>query len=294
MKGKGSGAGVPDRDYDDEEENKLQRQGDEQVDDDESGDEGGNWDTGNQAPGVHDDDMMPPDMPDENDQAGMHHWHKQMADHHRKMAEMCGGGRQNMDEGMDDGQEMAEMGGSPVSAETARPKQTTVTHKYAERALAAMRAERAAFEAFHEERLGEERRAAIKARLDSLVAQRKVTPRERDAGLDQQLYLADATQLYRFSEGGMTVERTELENMLAVLEARPILYGERIKSGVQNFSEDATADNDTEIAKVEAVFHSFAERGNLPRGANLKTFVEGFKVARKHDPTLTADEFFRS
>ena len=289
------GEGVPDRDEDDKVEGKIKHEGRKQEDKDEDGEEGGDWDTGNE-------DDMPPEMPEDmDDKEAMGKWHHHMAKHHSKMAEKCGMMGEGEMMGEDDGNmDMGEMGGSPVTAETAggrRPKKITHTEQYAEQVLKAIRKEREDYEKFHEERIGQERRAAIKARLDALVHQKKVTPRERDAGLDQSLYLLDASTVYRFSEGRREVDRTPLEQALALLETRPVMYSERIKSGdAAAIASAATPANDSELAKVEAQYHTFSERGTIPRGVTLETFVEGFKAARKHsdNPNLTADEYFRS
>ena len=73
---------------------------------------------------------------------------------------------------------------------------------------------------FTEDRLVAEKKARIKAELDTLVQQGKVIPAERPA-LDEVLYLADAATVHKFSEGGKEIEQTALDRMLATLKARP-------------------------------------------------------------------------
>jgi hypothetical protein len=182
-------------------------------------------------------------------------------------------------------------------------KSVTTTHKYSEAELAAVaklvaghlaptlkpiQDKVAGLDKFAEDRMAADKKATVKARLDALVAQGKVLPAERDAGLDDTAYALDATAVRKFSEkGGKAVSLTPFDHFFKTLEARPNLvrFGERVAAG--KGSPDAA---DGEVAKVEAHYESFREDF-----AKLQTskddFVGAFKALKKRRPDATADSF---
>ena len=139
------------------------------------------------------------------------------------------------------------------------------------------------------EREKAERRSSVTSRLNALVSAGKVLPAERGM-LDDALLAVPADAVAKFSDGGTVVEEPVLERLLKALESRPVLvrFSERIPATPQKSS--GSASEDAEVAKLEEHFEQFSEefeKVNLTR----EQLLEGFKLERKSNRKLTADEY---
>jgi hypothetical protein len=128
-----------------------------------------------------------------------------------------------------------------------------------------------------------ERKRGVDALVERLSREGRIPPAEVEAER-RGLMLLDAGVVNKFSEGGKEVERTAFDDRVHQLQGRRSLFAEQFRDPA-----GAATATDAEVAKVEQHFMAHSESF---KGVSTKeTIVEGFKAARKHDPTLTASEF---
>ncbi len=187
-------------------------------------------------------------------------------------------------------------------APSTAPKKVTHTMQYSEadfnklvasvaaevaKGLEPVKAKVDALDKYAEQRIASEKKATVKARLDTLVGQGKVLPAERDGGLDDVAYQLDAATVHKFSEGGKTVSSTTFDRFFKTLEARPALVklGERVKG-----SANGKAAADADEAKLEEHYEQFSEQFEK-NGLTKEKLLLGFKAEKARKPKLTAEEF---
>lgn len=147
---------------------------------------------------------------------------------------------------------------------------------------------------FTEDTLAAQKKARVKAELDTLVQTGQVLPAQRPT-LDELLLMQDATAVHKFSEQGkdgkpMEVEATPFDRMLAGLKAGPKLvhFGERFKdpAKTQTSAEAETAKVQRFAESDQAFTHALKCAGKTPA-----QFVAGFEAAKKKNPELTAAQY---
>lgn len=153
-------------------------------------------------------------------------------------------------------------------------------------------------ESFTEKRIGAEKKATATARIDALVKAGKVWPAEVDGGLLDVVMGLDAESMTKFSEKNakgqaVTVERTPFDHFFKTLEARPkqFDFSEKVKTpgAGAGTSSAAGGNEEAEVEKLKGHFEVYRE--HFPKGTRVDDLVDGFKKARKHDATVTAERF---
>jgi len=243
------------------------------------------------------DEPMPEDADDEKKKAYSEKARKYM-EAGRKMAERCG---MKLDDMPGMGQADISKPMNPMGEGAPMPKQTTLTHKYAELKPFIEEAVKEAFAKhakgtlgeltkFHEEFQASERKKTVDSVCDRLFAEGKLTKPGR-ARLHAALMGADArTVVEKFSEGGKKVELTQFDQLVRFAEAVRPFTGERLHSA--SAGNTGSDEEQEEVAKVE----KFSETANIARALEVQgktpaDFVEGFKKARKANPKLTAKQY---
>ena len=134
------------------------------------------------------------------------------------------------------------------------------------------------------------KRATIDTFCESMVKQGKLLPAELNA-VKLRLGRADASRIVRkFSDKGKTIERTELEEQMAEIEARPklVTFGEKVKSQGQKSLDDEEIQKVKDFAELhEDSLTKFSE--DAP-----KKLVENFKKMRAKNPRYTAQMYIDS
>jgi hypothetical protein len=128
----------------------------------------------------------------------------------------------------------------------------------------------------------------------------RIGPTERDAEREILSLYAEDTSVHKFSEAGKTVSRTRYDQRIKVLEARRPIGTERFRDGSPGTGDPAKSasqlrkdrlaeETATEAARVKVLaFEKFSEE--MPE-EEIEALEEGFKAARKHDKSLTAERF---
>lgn len=147
---------------------------------------------------------------------------------------------------------------------------------------------------FSEEQEASSKRAMIDkfCEAEGPAGSKKIRPDELDESnqkvpsLRQQMYFADAkTVVHKYTENGKEVGMTQLDMLMESVRARkPETFSEKIPASGKPLPEDG------EIAKIGAHFEQFSE-SFLGLGQTKEKLVEGFKVRRKMNPTVTAEEY---
>lgn len=201
--------------------------------------------------------------------------------------------------------------GSPVTALTRQPKKTTLMHQYSERRIADVvrrEVQRALsgqvkqkmdqFEKFTEEQMSSQKKAAIEAFCEARLKAGKILPFELDsdnpANLFDRLMRADAkTVIRKFKENGKEQRLTELEMQMREIDQRPArAFSEQVRSAKYGKNgKKGEEEADIEVEKVEEAYDRFSENF---KGTSKQTFVDGFKIERKHHPQLTAEDYLEA
>ncbi len=136
---------------------------------------------------------------------------------------------------------------------------------------------------FREDTLGAEKKRGVDAIITRLDLAGKLPPARKES-VRAQLMTANTSDVIKFSEGGQEVALSSFDLAVKNLEAMPSMFGERIRPGIEQTSEDL------EVDKVGQHWEMYAETfTNI--GTPKAELVDAFKHRRKQDRTLTADRF---
>lgn len=137
-----------------------------------------------------------------------------------------------------------------------------------------------------------QKRATVKATIDTdlkrLTSKEwgRVPPAEVDDERRVLMKFSEDPAVYKFSEGGKTVERTEYQQRIATLERRPNFFAERIAGG----AADAKVGLDREKEKIKAAADAFKARN--PNSKQADNWVKGWEsFAETAGHGATAEDF---
>lgn len=201
---------------------------------------------------------------------------------------------------------MAEPGmGGPVTAETAAPRpmeRQPMAATYSEQAvknlvkneiktlMAQAEAQAESAIARRKQQTLEDKRAGLQKFCEGEWRAGFLKPIDYDVktgtgpALDLLMSQEDTQKVHKFSEGGKLVVGTQLDAAKAMLRRGASLFAERVQ-------QPNVPPEDGEIEKIKTTYQRFSEQ--FPKITTLDGLVEGFKIARKYDKTLTARDFLK-